>query len=145
MNTYWRWGTGASTSSATQAPNGSTRFWWQEGQKYRPLHEKASRYSCRQCSHLTRANPRVGEISGLPQRRYPSCKREPGDSKVRSTTDPSRSWLDSGATVLIPALGCEGLPLRQLGTPAMVSISTLTPGPNAATAKQARAGGFTGK
>ena len=39
VKTYWRWGTGARTSSATQVPNWRTRFWWQEGQKYRPLHE----------------------------------------------------------------------------------------------------------
>ena len=43
VNTYCRCGTGARTFCSTQSPYRSTRFWWQLGQKYRVLHEYASR------------------------------------------------------------------------------------------------------
>jgi len=36
-------------------PNFTTRFWWQDGQKWRRLHEKASRYSWPHASQRTHA------------------------------------------------------------------------------------------
>jgi hypothetical protein len=42
VNTYCRCGTGASTFDSTHSPYASTLFWWQLGQKYRALHEKAT-------------------------------------------------------------------------------------------------------
>lgn len=44
VNTYCRCGTGASTFVSTHSPYASTLFWWQLGQKYRALHEKARMY-----------------------------------------------------------------------------------------------------
>ena len=43
----------------SRAPTSCTFFWWQDGQNQRPLQENASRYSCVQWSHRTRATPRA--------------------------------------------------------------------------------------
>ena len=50
VNTYCRCGTGASTLASTHSPYASTLFWWQLGQKYLALHEKARMKPCRQWS-----------------------------------------------------------------------------------------------
>jgi len=40
-NTTCRWGTAFITSWQSYSPNSSTRFWWQDEQKWRRLHENA--------------------------------------------------------------------------------------------------------
>jgi len=47
VNTYCLCGTGASTLASTHSPYASTLFWWQLGQKYRTLQEKARMKPCR--------------------------------------------------------------------------------------------------
>jgi len=41
LKTKRRWGTFFRTFPHTHSPNSTTRFWWQEGQKCRRLHENA--------------------------------------------------------------------------------------------------------
>src|SRR4030042_6660014 len=42
LNTSWQWGTSSSNVFTTQLPHRITRTWWQLGQKYRTLQEKAT-------------------------------------------------------------------------------------------------------
>ena len=64
MSTTCRCGTGASSVRSNHCVQSARRLAWQLGQKYRHLHENASRYSCAQSSQRKRANPWSEDAAG---------------------------------------------------------------------------------
>ena len=85
---------------------------------------------------------------GKSRRKEPSLAKyatlAKGDAKSK---DPTRTEIGNPSETL-PALRASEKPFfgrYTFGMPAVVSISTFTPGPSEATAKQARAGGAAGK